>query len=251
MSAVSNRVQEIIAAAAEEQAAGERSNNDDREGEEDTAGDNVEDEDGSQGSDEEPADDDNDDDDAGQQQQQQHPDLLDEEDRPILGHHDPGRMDISPLERRNALAIKEAAANDPDLDPISDFMCAQLALLEGDNIEAALERAHGLQMFRQEYDIQETLDDGVRCFTGLIDLFPRFHLCFTYSAEQGNYVFIYDMAQFDLRLLTNDKRIRYWLGGTYYCLTVISPDLEAVRRGAILMNECQGCVYASIEGRWV
>lgn len=159
---------------------------------------------------------------------------------PILGQHDDGRMEITAVERRDALAIKEAIGNDPEINQVSDFMCAQLALILGDDIETALERALHLQHFQEEYDIKDTLDDGVRCFLGLVQLFPQFHLSFSYNSDQGNYVMVYDMACFDLRLLKSEKQIRNWLGGSYYTLTVFCPDMEAIRRGAILINECEG-----------
>ena len=168
--------------------------------------------------------------------------FLGPDDPPVLGHHDPGRMNITREERRKALAIRDAIFNDPELEPVSDFMCAQLAIVEGSNIEAALERVRHLNHFREEYDIKDDIEDGIMCFLGLIQQFPKFHLSFTYHADNGNYVMVYDMACFDLKLLSSEKAVRNWLGGSYYSLTVLCPDLEAVRRGAILINECQGYV---------
>ena len=159
----------------------------------------------------------------------------------ILSHTDPGRMKITRQEHRLALAIREAIAASPDIDPISDMMCAQLAMIEGENIEAALERAEQLQAFREEYGVQDTAEDGIRLFARLNSLFPCFHLCLSYNHDGGNYVMIYDMTKFDLRLLKTEEQINIWLGGSYYSQAALFPDLEAIRRGAILINELEGC----------
>jgi len=54
--------------------------------------------------------------------------------------HNASRMVITSEERRNALAIKEAIASRSDIYSVSDFMCAQLAIMERTNTEAALDR---------------------------------------------------------------------------------------------------------------
>jgi len=90
----------------------------------------------------------------------------------VLGPSDPGRMEISAEERQRALDIRSAIANAAEIDPVSDFMCAQLALIDGDNIIKALERVLHLQYFREEYGILDTAEDGRRHLMRLVDLFP-------------------------------------------------------------------------------
>lgn len=158
----------------------------------------------------------------------------------ILSHTDPGRMKLTREEHQLALAIREAIAAAPEVDPVSDMMCAQLAMIEGENIQAAVERAEQLQAFREEYGVQDTAEDGIRSFSRLNTLFPCFHLCLSYNHDGGNYVMIYDMTKFDLRLLKSDEQINAWLGGSYYSQAAMFPDLEAIRRGAILINELEG-----------
>lgn len=70
--------------------------------------------------------------------------------------------------------------------------------------------------------------------------FLRLLLSFTFNYDQGNYVILYDVPRLDTRLLNSEDRIRTWLGGCFYKLAILCPDLEAVRRGAIMISECEG-----------
>ncbi|CAB9503121.1 expressed unknown protein [Seminavis robusta] len=158
------------------------------------------------------------------------------------GHHDnTERMLLSDHERNQAIIIKEAIAAAPNVDPVSDFMCVQLALIDGDNIEAALERVHHLECFREEYGIHDTATDGRKCFADFIELFPTFHLCFTF--DSGNYVMIYDNTKFDANKVKTEENIRTWLGGTYYSCAIYCPDFEAIRSGAIIVSENKGYAW--------
>ena len=154
----------------------------------------------------------------------------------------PSRMQLSDHERDLANNIKAAIAAHPDLDAVSDFMCAQLALVDGDDIEGALARVYHLQGFREEYGILDTAEDGRKCFGDYIRLFPRSHLCFTYFDQGGHYVLIFDNTQFDSSLVKSEGNLRCWLGGSYYTGAALCPDFEAIRNGAVLVAECQGYV---------
>ncbi|CAB9503120.1 expressed unknown protein [Seminavis robusta] len=151
------------------------------------------------------------------------------------------RMSLSQHERNLAITIKEAIAAAPDIDLVSDFMCAQLALIDGDNIEAALERVYHLQCFREEYGIHDTATDGRKCFADYIELFPTFHLCFTF--DSGNYIMMFDNTKFDANKVKTEENIRTWLGGTYYTCAIFCPDFEAIRSGAVVVLENEGYAW--------
>jgi hypothetical protein len=159
---------------------------------------------------------------------------------PIYRHGDPRRMELSPRERDWALHIKQAIANTADLDPVSDFMCAQLALIDGINTDRAVHRVHHLQCVKEEYGILDTVQDATRCFEANMDLFPRIHLCFTYLQEYCEYIMIYDNAEFDSHLLNSEERIRNWMSGVYYTAHLFCPDFTAVRCGPTLVFENEG-----------
>ena len=152
----------------------------------------------------------------------------------------PDRMILTDAERTNAINIKEAIAANPELHHISDFMCAQLALVVGNDIDGAIERAYRLQWFREEYGVMDTAEDGSRCMAAYINLFPRMHLSFAYFSEGGNYVIVYDNAQFDSRQLKSEAQLRTWLGGAYYTCAAFCPDFESIRAGCVIVAECEG-----------
>jgi hypothetical protein len=158
----------------------------------------------------------------------------------IIVFDSPQRMRLSDHERDLAINIRAAIAANPEVNPVSDFMCAQLALLDGDNLEEATARVHHLQCFREEYGIMDTAQDGRKCFADYIKLFPKLHLCFTHFYHDGNYVLIYDNAHFDSSQVRSEESLRCWLGGTYYSCAAVCPDFEAIRNGLILMAECEG-----------
>lgn len=136
-------------------------------------------------------------------------------------------------ERNKALAIKAAIASCEDLEPVSDFLCVQLALKDGDDVEAAVRRARHLQTFRQEYDIQDSYEQGIE----ICQTFLRNHrghiLSIAYNASEGNYVIIYDQARGDIEdVLNNDPTGRNWrtfLAFGWYLYHALSPDLHAAR----------------------
>jgi hypothetical protein len=160
-----------------------------------------------------------------------------------MAFDDADRMLLTQGERNLAINMKEAIAANPEVNPVSDFMCAQLALIDGDDTERAIERLHHLQCFREEYGILDTAEDGIKCFTEYMNLFPRLHLCFTFHSEGGNYVMIYDNSQFESSHVRSEEHLRSWLGGNYYTCAVFNPDFESIRTGSVLVAECRGYVH--------
>lgn len=158
----------------------------------------------------------------------------------VLLKDDPNRMRITSEERRVALLIKQAVLEHPDIRGVSDFMCAQLAIVDGGDIEESLERLFKWQCVREEYKVSDTVEDCVYSFAKFLKIMPRYHLGFAYHDVGGNYVMIYDNANFDSRVLENEDNVITWMQSSYYHCDVLNPDLEAVRRGVLFMAECEG-----------
>ena len=154
---------------------------------------------------------------------------------------DPRRMDVTAQERGWALAIRQAIKEDPELEPISDFWCVQLAILEHGNIEGALDRARHIQAFREEYRILDTAESGICSLVEFVTLLPGFHLTLSYCAELGTYVAVYDTTKFfTAKLAKKPENIPIWLSAYYYHATALNPDLEACRKGSSILMECEG-----------
>lgn len=161
--------------------------------------------------------------------------------RPVLGPLEEGRMKLTVQEAEWALNLKDAIAADPEVDPISDFMCAQIALMVKDDVEAGVHRAHHLQIFREEYAITDTLEQARKAIPAILELLPGVALSLSYNRSDGNYVFVYDMGAFDFKkALKTPENAKILLSGIYYLCHCLCPDLEAIRRGVIILTECSG-----------
>ena len=165
---------------------------------------------------------------------------VDHDEEPIperLSIDDPRRMHLTVEERQWALDIKDAVKSTAELDDLSDFMYAQLAIITRGNLEDAIRRVTGLQYYRQEYNILDTLQDGCRQMKKMIDLFPRQLLSFSFSVNEGTYVLIHDMTELDTTALNTPEKARSWMAGSYYIHATMCPDMASIRRGSITLIE--------------
>jgi CRAL/TRIO domain len=149
------------------------------------------------------------------------------------------RMVLSPTEQRWALNIKAAIEGTPEIDNLPDFYYGQLALVVNDNVDAALERAQGMQYFREEYGILDTLQESRQITSQLVKLQPGVALSLSYYHRNGNYVFVYDLGAFDYKkaTATPESTRTFLAGGLYFCHAQC-PDFTAIRKGSILLCEC-------------
>ncbi|CAB9501308.1 expressed unknown protein [Seminavis robusta] len=158
------------------------------------------------------------------------------------------RMIITEEERNWALAIKEAVEGDPDLSNISDFLCAQLAIVEPNNMEAALNRIRQMQWFKEEYDIRDSLEDARKLVQEYLCLFENHILSFSYSYEHGSYICCIDCAACDKDALQTEKQWQTNLGGFFYMHNAMNPDLMSMRNGVIMVYECEGFTFSKMGG---
>ena len=150
------------------------------------------------------------------------------------------RMELSEEERRWALAIKEAIESDPRLDAVSDFMYVQLALVDSDNLERAIERAIHLQGVRQEYEITDTLEEAERKLRWYVKTaHPGHILDFFHTSEHDHYIIITDISKFDTSAFsTTPKEYNDTFAGNYYLHHCFCPDFGSIRQGTSYVCEC-------------
>ena len=170
-------------------------------------------------------------------------DELDRHQQPVflpfpLQLHDPSRMKLSKQETEWALNIKDTIEGFPDIDNLSDYMYAQLALVEQDNIEAAVERAYKLQLFQKEYGTLDSVADGMRHLRNLVEMFPKYLLSFAFDGD--NTIFVYNYKGFDRRALNTPEKLRTWFVGCYYIAMCVTTDFKEIRDGPMAMAECGG-----------
>ncbi|CAB9515492.1 expressed unknown protein [Seminavis robusta] len=118
---------------------------------------------------------------------------------------DPARMELTDQERQWALAIKEAIESDAELENVSDFEVAQLALVDRDKREQALERVRHFQIFREEYKLRNTVEEGKRISRDFVQQHPLTVLSVCLNPDE--------------------------VGFAYYSGHIFSPDFTAIRKG--------------------
>ena len=172
-----------------------------------------------------------------------------------MGAYDNGRMVLGATEKDWALQIRAAVESHPEIDTISDFMCAQFAIVTlGEQLnnlgqpptpdpplDDILERIQGLQSLREEFSIHETYPQGCQVMRKIIcDLLPGWFIAMEYLPEKGQYLRVVGLTSFDMSLFSQSEKVRLWHAAIYYINHCHTPDLEAARQGFVQCIECQG-----------
>ncbi|CAB9512513.1 unknown protein [Seminavis robusta] len=158
-----------------------------------------------------------------------------------------GKMWLSDQEREWALTIREAIDNDPELDSISDFQCVQLALVvKQDALEDALERAHRLQCFRQQYEIRNTSSDAKMRLPRFLDFFPGYVLTVSYMHDSDSQYCCIDARAFQQAKVTSEGGFCTFISGLYYIYEGLNPDFKSMRNGTNMVFECGGFDFTMI-----
>lgn len=149
------------------------------------------------------------------------------------------RMRLYDDENDWALDIKDAIEDTPDIDNLTDFQYAQLAIVDQDDIEMALERARKMQDFKRQYDIRDSVECGLRCMKEFVDLLPGHWL--SLSSAEGQCVLVADVSKLTVdRIRTSSDGLHTWLAGTYFMCHVLSSEFYAMRHGFTILAENQG-----------
>lgn len=147
------------------------------------------------------------------------------------------------------MQIKYAIESISSLDNISDFQCAQLALVFGANIDQAVETAENMQHFRELYQIKDTIKDAAYSFCRLFKLAPGHVMYLSYSSLTDSYLACFDAKAFKDTAFKTDQDYKDWQAGSYYLFQAMSPDLASIRKGVTMMYECDGYDYPGMHPR--
>ena len=164
---------------------------------------------------------------------------------PVLNDELSDRMTLSGEEHTWACSIKVAIESDAELDNLSDYMYVQLALIEKQDVKAALDRANRLQAFRQEYKIVEgSLPQAQQAFQRGLTLFPGFYLSLSYILDEegtGAYTSVFDLTKMTSETLKQRVDAQDILMRSFYFqFHSMCPDFEAIREGYCAVVECDG-----------
>ena len=159
----------------------------------------------------------------------------------LQGPLDPSRMELTAQERQWALDVKEAVEGLPDLDNVTDFMYAQIALVTQGDLEKAVERAYILQGFREEFDFRDNFEQGKVALDRFVRRHPGYILHFFFDGQR--YLVVHDVTKFDITCVNSHEEAKQMLCGAFYTFHAIHPDLEAVRKGSLYIMECEGYLW--------
>ncbi|CAB9504812.1 expressed unknown protein [Seminavis robusta] len=151
---------------------------------------------------------------------------------------DPSLFKLSVEEKERALLIKNAIEALPDLDNLSDFMYANMALVG--SVAESVEKAFLMQEVRQEYNIQLTYADGVRSLSAMIELMPLVFMCFSFNLEEERSLMVLDATKLRTSIWRDPKNVEIIIRGAFYLCYATFPTLGIVRAGKTDIFEFEG-----------
>ena len=173
-------------------------------------------------------------------------------------------MRITDEEREFALAIKRAVEDDEDLVRLTDLDYLQYALsTNSGDLDETLRKIRGLQVFRQEYQINDTLEQGIDLLHALLQQQPGMLLSVDKvrtSPKQPNeedndqleidlhshYLMVFDFAKINPRAMKLPSDKRDLLGALYYVHHATQTNPNAIRNGILFIAECDSMSWDNI-----
>lgn len=158
-------------------------------------------------------------------------------------------MELTTAELQRAWRIKQAVERDDALRNLRDFDYVQFALAHPTDeaivtpLETVLHHVAHMQAFRQEYQIQETLEEGMSSMDAMTRLQPDLFLGIQYLAPSGNCLGLTDWAGFAPGNIATTEQTRSFMKGFYYRLQCMSPTFWAIREGISSLIECDGASW--------
>lgn len=180
--------------------------------------------------------------------------------RELLARPNPDELSmlLYPHEIDKAQQIKKAVkrqseiGDDSDihsgLKPLSDYEYVQYAICtEGETIDQIVQRVTMMQAFREEYNINDTVEEFADLLEQVQDIQPGWLLTVDYLPDTQN--FCYALAWsclFPGRYKTH-KHFRIHFGSMYYIHQVLFSNFCAIRQGYVAIGECTDCTLVNCD----
>ncbi|CAB9525560.1 expressed unknown protein [Seminavis robusta] len=148
--------------------------------------------------------------------------------------------EISSEEREWAANIKAAAEAAEDIRNVSDMEYVHQAIIAKDDVDGALKRLRGLQDFRDEYKIKDTVEQGIELIKGFLRQQEGFLLTIDVDREKGHFVWVYDTAKIAPERCDYPDDWQIYLGAMYYQMNAMHSNMFAIREGVVHIGECEG-----------
>eukprot|EP00797_Seminavis_robusta_P002351 Sro1143_g246030.2 (288) ;mRNA; r:32733-33596 len=148
-----------------------------------------------------------------------------------------------------ALAIREAVRADDRIRYLTDFECVQFAIssVHNEPMESLCERVYQMQCFKDEYKLNDSSQQGRQLIEDFTLQHPGFLLAVEYLETSRNYISVRDLAAFDPCIIKTAEQWRIFLGGFFYVLQSLNPNIMSMRHGMSSMTECLGASFANYD----
>lgn len=171
------------------------------------------------------------------------------------GEQLPAALWLSPLEHAWAMQIKGFVEAESTIKPLTDYEYAEHAIIAEGDLEKAIGRIRGMQTFREVYQLQDTVEEGVRYFQEYCRVQPGLAISFDVARDTGTCICVWNFAVFDpSRALATDESWKNYIVGEYYWWKTGQPNFRSVRQGSYHLVECEGMGWhnfdLTFEKRW-
>lgn len=171
-------------------------------------------------------------------------------------------MVISDQELQWALELKHAvnASGRLNLEShISDMELTHHAIVAQGNVVEAMVRIEGLDRFRREYRIDQSVEQGLYFVLKFMKQQPGYLLHLDANPQTYEGIMVTDSAAFSdksaleaTQTITADEQWRICVGAIYYLhYAALSPTLASVRQGISATVECDGVGWHNIGSEYI
>jgi hypothetical protein len=163
----------------------------------------------------------------------------------------PETMVLTPTELARAQQIKASAqARSDTLRRLSDFDYVQYALCtDNETLEEVLQRMEKMQAFRQEYSIQDTLEDAMDLLTQTQEKHPGYVLSIDYVPTSRNFLTVFNWSKLNMSGMRTHQDMRLLLVLLYYEAQCKLCQFSSMRTGTSIVTECMGTTEAQVDFR--
>ncbi|CAB9506868.1 expressed unknown protein [Seminavis robusta] len=168
--------------------------------------------------------------------------------------HEPINMALNDHEIRRAWQIKRAVEANEELQNLTDFEYAHYALgtssrQNGDEpIEQVLHRIYMMQCFREEYNVKDSLEEGIQVLHDFTIQHRGVTLSVEFLPEGRNFISVEDLAKlYPARDMATPDQVRVYMAGMYYKNHAKMPFFFAIRDGCTAVCECDSMTWDNYE----
>jgi hypothetical protein len=163
-------------------------------------------------------------------------------------------MALTELERGWALDLKRALSESERFEntALSDMEIAEHAIVAKGNVVEAMVRIGGMEQFREEYGVTNSLEQIMTAFSDFMKQQPGYILHVDLLANQQS-ILALDLAAFSYAAAfqssankTADENWKTCVCATYFLHWALQPSIASMRHGNISALECDGFGWNNI-----